>query len=202
MKVAVRWATTSCRASRSARGCPSAMPPLHKVAVNVPDVSTNSRYIKVVDDARSELVIRSCCTTAASACSNLESPGLNAYEGARRHPDAAREQGRGRDRERAAVRKRSPRTSAGSRRRSTSRSGCRPGCCRSTREMKGVDVAARLEPARGSASVRSRHRRRRRWAKAWPRRCTAPFRRTAPHRSCTPSAWRGVLIKRRLRARG
>src|SRR5207253_7750605 len=30
---------------------------LHKEAVNVPDVSADPRYIKVVDDARSELVI-------------------------------------------------------------------------------------------------------------------------------------------------
>src|SRR5437016_1945311 len=47
---------------------------LHKVAVNVPDVSVDPRYIKVVDDARSELVIPLMLQDRCVGVFDLESP--------------------------------------------------------------------------------------------------------------------------------
>src|SRR5213076_2749574 len=53
---------------------------LHKEAVNVPDVSTDPRYIKVVDDARSELVIPLLLKDRCIGVFDLESPELDAFE--------------------------------------------------------------------------------------------------------------------------
>ena len=52
---------------------------LHKVAVNVPDVSTDPRYLKVVDDARSELVIPLMLQDRCIGVFDLESPELDAF---------------------------------------------------------------------------------------------------------------------------
>jgi phosphoserine phosphatase RsbU/P len=52
---------------------------LHKQAVNVPDVSADERYIKVVDDARSELVIPLLLQDRCIGVFDLESPELDAF---------------------------------------------------------------------------------------------------------------------------
>jgi len=52
---------------------------LHKTAVNVPDVSTDERYIKVVDDAKSELVIPLLLQDRCIGVFDLESPELDAF---------------------------------------------------------------------------------------------------------------------------
>src|SRR5215212_5861892 len=52
---------------------------LHKVAVNVPDVASDPRYIKVVDDARSELVIPLMLQDRCIGVFDLESPELDAF---------------------------------------------------------------------------------------------------------------------------
>ena len=52
---------------------------LHKEVVVVPDVSTDPRYIKVVDDARSELVIPLLLKDRCIGVFDLESPELDAF---------------------------------------------------------------------------------------------------------------------------
>ena len=52
---------------------------LHKEPVNVPDVSADPRYIKVVDDARSELVIPLMLKDRCIGVFDLESPELDAF---------------------------------------------------------------------------------------------------------------------------
>ncbi|MCC7416228.1 MAG: GAF domain-containing protein [Acidobacteria bacterium] len=52
---------------------------LHKEAVLVPDVSKDSRYINIVDDARSELVIPLMIKDRCIGVFDLESPELNAF---------------------------------------------------------------------------------------------------------------------------
>jgi sigma-B regulation protein RsbU (phosphoserine phosphatase) len=52
---------------------------LHKETVLVPDVSTDPRYIKVVDDARSELVIPLMLKDRCIGVFDLESPELDAF---------------------------------------------------------------------------------------------------------------------------
>jgi phosphoserine phosphatase RsbU/P len=52
---------------------------LHKEAVNVPDVSSDPRYIKVVDDARSELAIPLLLKDRCIGVFDLESPELDAF---------------------------------------------------------------------------------------------------------------------------
>ena len=52
---------------------------LHKEAVLVPDVETDPRYIKVVDDARSELVIPLLLKDRCIGVFDLESPELDAF---------------------------------------------------------------------------------------------------------------------------
>ena len=52
---------------------------LHKKAVVVPDVSADDRYIKVVDDARSELVIPLLLKDRCIGVFDLESPELDAF---------------------------------------------------------------------------------------------------------------------------
>jgi phosphoserine phosphatase RsbU/P len=52
---------------------------LHKVAVNVPDVAADPRYIKVVEDARSELVIPLMVQDRCIGVIDLESPELDAF---------------------------------------------------------------------------------------------------------------------------
>jgi len=52
---------------------------LHKEPVNVPDVASDPRYIKVVDDARSELVIPLLLKDRCIGVFDLESPELDAF---------------------------------------------------------------------------------------------------------------------------
>jgi phosphoserine phosphatase RsbU/P len=52
---------------------------LHKEPVLVPDVSTDPRYLKVVDDARSELVIPLMLKDRCIGVFDLESPELDAF---------------------------------------------------------------------------------------------------------------------------
>jgi sigma-B regulation protein RsbU (phosphoserine phosphatase) len=52
---------------------------LHKETVLVPDVATDPRYIKVVDDARSELVIPLLLQDRCIGVFDLESPELDAF---------------------------------------------------------------------------------------------------------------------------
>ena len=52
---------------------------LHKAAVLVPDVAADPRYIKVVDDARSELVIPLLLQDRCIGVFDLESPELDAF---------------------------------------------------------------------------------------------------------------------------
>jgi sigma-B regulation protein RsbU (phosphoserine phosphatase) len=52
---------------------------LHKMAVNVPDVSIDPRYIKLVDDARSELAIPLMLQDRCVGVFDLESPELDAF---------------------------------------------------------------------------------------------------------------------------
>jgi phosphoserine phosphatase RsbU/P len=52
---------------------------LHKEAVLVPDVSTDPRYIKVVDDAKSELAIPLMVKDRCIGVFDLESPDLDAF---------------------------------------------------------------------------------------------------------------------------
>jgi len=52
---------------------------LHKEAVNVPDVSSDPRYLKVVDDAKSELVIPLLLKDRCIGVFDLESPELDAF---------------------------------------------------------------------------------------------------------------------------
>ena len=52
---------------------------LHKEPVNVPDVSSDPRYIQVVDDARSELVIPLLHKDRCIGVFDLESPELDAF---------------------------------------------------------------------------------------------------------------------------
>lgn len=58
---------------------------LHKTAVNVPDVSVDPRYIKVVDETRSELVIPLMLKDRCIGVFDLESPELDAFS--KRHID-------------------------------------------------------------------------------------------------------------------
>jgi len=52
---------------------------LHKVAVNVPDVEADPRYIRVVEDARSELVVPLMVHDRCIGVIDLESPELDAF---------------------------------------------------------------------------------------------------------------------------
>src|SRR5262249_1586190 len=52
---------------------------LHREPVNVPDVAADARYIKVVDDAKSELVIPLLLKDRCIGVFDLESPELDAF---------------------------------------------------------------------------------------------------------------------------
>ena len=80
MKVAVRYGDSKVTVPRVKLGNGLVgYAALHKVAVNVPDVSTDPRYIKVVDDARSELVIPLMVHDRCIGVFDLESPELDAF---------------------------------------------------------------------------------------------------------------------------
>ena len=80
MKVAraLRRQDHRARASSSATAS-SATPRCTRSPVNVPDVSADPRYIKVVDDARSELVIPLMLQDRCIGVFDLESPELDAF---------------------------------------------------------------------------------------------------------------------------
>ena len=79
---------------------------LHKEPVLVADVSQDPRYINLVDDARSELVIPMLIKDRCIGVFDLESPELDAFtQGTRGAADAAGQPGGGGDRERAPVRR-------------------------------------------------------------------------------------------------
>src|SRR6185436_6796359 len=80
MKVAVRYGDSNVNVPRVKLGHGLVgYAALHKVAVNVPDVSVDPRYIKVVDDARSELVIPLMVQDRCIGVFDLESPELDAF---------------------------------------------------------------------------------------------------------------------------
>jgi sigma-B regulation protein RsbU (phosphoserine phosphatase) len=80
MKVAVRYGDSKVNVPRVKLGTGLVgYAALHKVAVNVPDVAADPRYIKVVDDARSELVIPLMVQDRCIGVFDLESPELDAF---------------------------------------------------------------------------------------------------------------------------
>jgi len=80
MKVAVRYGDDKVHVPRVKIGNGLVgYAALHKEAVNVPDVSADPRYIKVVDDARSELVIPLLSQDRCIGVFDLESPELDAF---------------------------------------------------------------------------------------------------------------------------
>jgi phosphoserine phosphatase RsbU/P len=80
MKVAVRYGDDKVHVPRVKIGHGLVgYAALHKEAVNVPDVSADPRYIKVVDDARSELVIPLLLQDRCIGVFDLESPELDAF---------------------------------------------------------------------------------------------------------------------------
>jgi phosphoserine phosphatase RsbU/P len=124
---------------------------LHKVAVNVPDVSVDPRYIKVVDDARSELVIPLMLQDRCVGVFDLESPELDAFS--KSHVDiltllasqaaVAIENARLYEKIRSNERRLEKEIRFAQR----VQAGLLP--VELPKRMKGIDVAARLEPARG-----------------------------------------------------
>jgi phosphoserine phosphatase RsbU/P len=124
---------------------------LHKVAVNVPDVSADPRYIKVVDDARSELVIPLMLQDRCVGVFDLESPELDAFT--KNHVDiltllasqaaVAIENARLYEK----IRSNEVRLEKEIRFAQRVQAGLLP--VELPKRMKGVDVAARLTPARG-----------------------------------------------------
>src|SRR3954452_5001051 len=124
---------------------------LHKMAVNVPDVAADPRYIKVVDDARSELVIPLMLQDRCVGVFDLESPELDAFT--KNHVDiltllasqaaVAIENARLYEK----IRSNEVRLEKEIRFAQRVQAGLLP--VELPKRMKGVDVAARLTPARG-----------------------------------------------------
>jgi phosphoserine phosphatase RsbU/P len=79
MKVAVRYGNTTTAPRVPVGSGLVGYAALHKEAVLVPDVSADPRYIKVVDDARSELVIPLLLKDRCLGVFDLESPELDAF---------------------------------------------------------------------------------------------------------------------------
>jgi sigma-B regulation protein RsbU (phosphoserine phosphatase) len=79
MKVAVRYGDTTTAPHVHVGSGLVGYAALHKEAVLVPDVSADPRYIKVVDDARSELVIPLLLKDRCLGVFDLESPELDAF---------------------------------------------------------------------------------------------------------------------------
>ena len=81
MKVAVRYGDNKVSLPRIRVGSGLVgYAALHKEAVLVPDVSKDPRYIKLVDDARSELVIPLMLQDRVIGVFDLESPELDAFK--------------------------------------------------------------------------------------------------------------------------
>jgi phosphoserine phosphatase RsbU/P len=79
MKVAVRYGDAECMPRMQLGVGLVGYAALHKEAVLVPDVSKDPRYIKVVEDARSELVIPLMLKDRCIGVFDLESPELDAF---------------------------------------------------------------------------------------------------------------------------
>ena len=79
LKVAVRYGDTTTAPHVHVGSGLVGYAALHKEAVLVPDVSADPRYIKVVDDARSELVIPLLLKDRCLGVFDLESPELDAF---------------------------------------------------------------------------------------------------------------------------
>jgi sigma-B regulation protein RsbU (phosphoserine phosphatase) len=79
MKVAVRYGDTVTLPRVKIGSGLIGYAALHKQAVVVPDVSIDPRYIRVVDDARSELVIPLLLKDRCIGVFDLESPELDAF---------------------------------------------------------------------------------------------------------------------------
>jgi sigma-B regulation protein RsbU (phosphoserine phosphatase) len=79
MKVAVRYGDTTTAPHVHVGSGLVGYAALHKKAVLVPDVSVDPRYINVVDDARSELVIPLLLKDRCLGVFDLESPELDAF---------------------------------------------------------------------------------------------------------------------------
>ena len=124
---------------------------LHKVAVNVPDVSADPRYVKIVDEAKSELAIPLMLQDRCIGVFDLESPELDAFT--KGHQDiltllasqaaVAIENARLYERIRSNERRLEKEIRFAQR----VQAGLLP--VELPKRMKSVDVAARLEPARG-----------------------------------------------------
>jgi sigma-B regulation protein RsbU (phosphoserine phosphatase) len=124
---------------------------LLKVPVNVPDVSVDPRYVKLVDEARSELAIPLMLQDRCIGVFDLESPELDAFS--KSHVDiltllasqaaVAIENARLYER----LRTNEKRLEKEIRFAQRVQAGLLP--VELPKRLKGVDVAARLEPARG-----------------------------------------------------
>src|SRR5256886_1826314 len=79
MKVAVRYGDAECMPRVQLGVGLVGYAALHKEAVLVPDVSKDPRYIKVVEDARSELAIPLMLKDRCIGVFDLESPELDAF---------------------------------------------------------------------------------------------------------------------------
>ena len=123
---------------------------LHREPVLVPDVSKDPRYIKVVEDVRSELAIPMLLKDRCIGVFDLrESRARCVHQARRRDPDVAGEPGRRGDRERPALR-RSLRQEARLEKELQLRPARAGGAAATQlpKRLKGVDVAAQFAPAR------------------------------------------------------
>ncbi len=124
---------------------------LHREPVLVPDVSKDPRYIKVVEDVRSELAIPMLLKDRCIGVFDLEQPrARRVHQARRRDPDAACEPGGRRDRERAALRRSHRRTKRGSKKSCDFAKRVQAALLPSQlpKRLKGVDLAAQFAPAR------------------------------------------------------
>src|SRR4051795_6820593 len=124
---------------------------LHKVPINVPDVSIDERYVKVVDEARSELAIPLMLQDRCIGVFDLESPELDAFS--KSHLDIltllASQAAVAIENARLYERIRSNEVRLEKEIRFAQRVQAALLPVELPKRMKGVDVAARLEPARG-----------------------------------------------------
>ena len=132
IKTAVRYGENQCQPRVKLGEGLVGQSALTKQAILVPDVSLDPRYIKVVEDARSELVIPLMVKDRCIGVFDLESPELNAFsKGISRSCGCSRARRPWRSRMPGSTR-RSAQTKCGSRRKFVSRSACRRRCCPSS----------------------------------------------------------------------
>jgi phosphoserine phosphatase RsbU/P len=79
MKAAVRYGANACAQRIKVGDGLVGHSALYKIPILVPDVSRDPRYIKIVDDVRSELVIPLLVKDRCIGVFDLESPELNAF---------------------------------------------------------------------------------------------------------------------------